>query len=193
MPTYHVNHSSPLTQQQRQSLATSITNLHCQAFNTPVFFVHVYFHPTNPSDGSYFLAGKPRLDNSNSIVAFVRTSAARTKASFDALAEKIEDAWDVVVRDEGEEQGDENGHGAAGEQQEAGAREDAKRLLKISFTPMLSIREGGMAAPEAGQEDAWLEQNLPHIREMSEKHNIDEFTELLEEMKRRQASRALSK
>ncbi|KAF4775592.1 hypothetical protein HER10_EVM0012306 [Colletotrichum scovillei] len=170
MPFYQIYHTYSLTQKQRESIALSITNLHCSTFSTPAFFVHVNFIKQEPKsdDGTYFMAGKSHTSNSNRIVALVRTSASRTKDDFDALAAKIEDAWNGAVKEPGKE----------------ADFDEAKRLLMVVFTPMLAIREGGgMAIPDAGHEEAWLKQQLPYFKEMSEKHGVKDFTDLLEELK----------
>jgi len=59
MPFYEVHHSCSLTQGQRQNLATAITRLHCEAFKTPAFLVHVRFFAEDNTDNTYFIAGKP--------------------------------------------------------------------------------------------------------------------------------------
>ena len=56
------------------------------------------FHDEDASSGDYFVAGTPRVNATNRIFGMVRTSDQRTKADFDALAEKIEEKWwDVVT------------------------------------------------------------------------------------------------
>ncbi|KAK1593421.1 uncharacterized protein LY79DRAFT_514273 [Colletotrichum navitas] len=178
MPFYQIYHTYPLSQTQRQSIALSITNLHCSAFNTPAFFVHVSFsdQSSKPDDGTYFMAGKPHSTNSNRIIAAVRTSASRTKADFDNLAASIEEAWDSALEEPG-----------AGNTKGYKEPDESKRLLMVMFTPMLAIREGGMVIPEAGHEDDWLTQQLPYIKTMAEKHNVDDFRELLKEVEQRQS------
>ncbi|KAJ0311250.1 hypothetical protein COL516b_001955 [Colletotrichum fioriniae] len=177
MPFYQVYHTYPLTQKQRESIALSITNLHCSTFSTPAFFVHVNFikQESKSDDGTYFMAGKSHTSNSNRIVALVRTSASRTKDDFDALAAKIEDAWNGAIKEPGKE----------------AEFDEAKRLLMVVFTPMLAIREGGMAIPDAGHEEAWLKQQLPYFKEMSEKHGVKDFTDLLEELKQMESLKGL--
>ncbi|KAF9874220.1 hypothetical protein CkaCkLH20_08203 [Colletotrichum karsti] len=181
MPFYKVEHTYPLSAAQRQSVATAITNLHCAAFDTPAFFVHVSFakhEAGSADDGTYFMAGKPHSDNSNRIVAMVRSSPGRTKADWDKLAADIEGAWDDAVgirRD-----------GAPG----AGL-DEAKRLLMVVFTPMVAIREGGMAIPEAGHEAAWLKEQIPYFKTMSEVHGVQDFTDMLEELRHREAFKGL--
>ncbi|UPL03080.1 hypothetical protein LCI18_014014 [Fusarium solani-melongenae] len=116
------------------------------------------------------MAGKRRTVNSNRIIGVVRTSPARTKADFDALAARIEAAWYSALAPDNE-----------------GARhiEEAQRLLMVTFLPMVTIREGGMAIPEAGQEGGWLKQQLPYISDMSNQ-GIGDFTDLLEELQGRE-------
>ena len=171
MPSYEVYHSHPLTPSQRQALATSITNLHCTAFTTPSFFVHVQFISHDASDGTYFMAGKARLANSNHIKGHVRTSAARSRADFDDLGAKIESAWYDVLRVPG---GPEP------------ADDETKRLLKMSFHPMIAIREVGMAIPEAGKEGEWFKRQMPFFEEMAERKGNQDFVDLLRELAERE-------
>lgn len=147
MPLYQVYHSYQLTIEQRQSFADAITQLHCIAFGTPPFLVHVRYIKNDASYGTYFRAGQPRLDNSNSIVACVRTSTSRSKEDFDHVAAQVENAWNRIV-------GLDEADGNAAE----------KKMLMVTFTPMITLREGGMAIPEADSEDPLLKLELPHIR-----------------------------
>ncbi|KAJ3540753.1 hypothetical protein NM208_g4926 [Fusarium decemcellulare] len=173
MPFYQVFHSYPLTQEQRQAIASSITNLHCKAFTTPSFFVHVHFVKEDVSEGAYFLAGKPRAVTSNRIIGIVRTSATRTKGAFDDLAAQIENEWYSTLKTV-----------APTEKANWSQGDEAKRLLQVTFVPMITIREGGMAIPEAGQEGSWLKGQLPYFKEMSDK-GIEDFSDLLSELKER--------
>jgi len=176
MPFYEVHHSYPLSDDERQSIARSITNLHCTAFATPSFFVHVQFFAHDINDRTYYMAGKPRTVNSNRILGVVRTSPSRTKSDFDTLATNIEDAWYKALS-------------AAGTKGKNHATE-AQRLLMVTFLPMVTIREGGMAIPEAGQEGGWLKQQLPYIWKMSER-GLEDFTDLLEELQDRKDLREM--
>ena len=140
MPFYEIHHSLTLTNSETGSLAKKITELHCTKFTTPAFFVHVKFTPQNPSTETptYFIAGKAHLKAENRIIATVRVSSARSKTDFDELAAQIEKVWYEVV---------------------GGSIEDPeKRLIFVSFKPMISMRKGGMAIPEAGCEEGSLEE-----------------------------------
>ncbi|KAF6824352.1 hypothetical protein CMUS01_10268 [Colletotrichum musicola] len=162
--------------EQRKSLASAITKLHCDTFTTPSFFVHIRFNAQDASGGTYFMAGKHRLTNCNRITGVVRTSPARTKSDFDALAASIEAAWHHVVGQA------EPGKGGGTLSPEA----DSRRLLMVMFVPMVAIREGGMEIPEAGHEGSWLVSQLPYIKQMADERGIDDFGDLLEEMNSRE-------
>ncbi|RSL76170.1 hypothetical protein CEP51_010207 [Fusarium floridanum] len=173
MPYYQIYHSYPLDQEQRQSIAASITDLHCKAFTTPSFFVHVHFIQEDSSASNYFLAGKPHTATSNRIIGIVRTSATRPRSAFDELGAQIERKWYEALK-----------IAAPAEKKEWSQEDETKRLMKVTFVPMITIREGGMAIPEAGQEGGWLKGQMPFFEEMSSK-GITDFAELLDELKER--------
>jgi Putative oxalocrotonate tautomerase enzyme len=178
-----VHHSYPLEPSERQELALSITKLHATAFTTPSFFVNVRFISHDASDKSYFIAGKSREDSTNRILGYVRTSSSRTKADFDSLAEKIEDAWKAAVYGPLIEEGKEKGKREK-EVDESERSRLARKLLVVAFVPMVAVREGGLAIPEAGKEAAWFKENMKHFQEQSELGNED-YTEMLRELKER--------
>lgn len=122
------------------------------------------------------MAGKPRLTNSNYVIGIVRTSPARPKSTFDDLAVHIENAWNETL-------------GVSSLSERIGSTQcdmDETRLLMVTFTPMIAIREGGMTIPEAGHEGVWLQEQLPYIKEMSVKRGLGDFTEMLKELEERQ-------
>ncbi|KAF4548169.1 Hypothetical protein D9617_31g064050 [Elsinoe fawcettii] len=177
MPLYQIYHSYPLSQEQKQTLASSVTKLHATTFTTPSFFVHVRFIPEDSAGVNYFMAGKPHENNANRIVGIVRVSETRTRADFDKLGEKIEQAWYDAVK----------GSSAGGDEETALEQdEDGKRLLMVVFTPMITIRENGMVIPEAGKEGQWLKEHLGHIKLMSEGEGIVDFGDMLEELHTRE-------
>ncbi|RSL80001.1 hypothetical protein CEP51_006911 [Fusarium floridanum] len=152
MPFYEIHHSYPLSDDERQSIARSITDLHCTAFKTPSFFVHIRFVARDINDRT-----RPHVSFPYQV-------------EFDSLASDIEDAWYKALsttRTEG------TSHAT-----------EVQRLLMVTFVPMVTIREGGMAIPEAGQEGGWLKQQLPYIRMMSEQ-GLGDFTDLLGELQQR--------
>lgn len=167
MPFYEVHHSYPLTEQQRDDIASAITQLHATRFTTPSMFVHVQFTRSDESGSTnYYMAGKRRSAVSNRIVGVVRTSQTRTKADFDALAERIEEAWYSAL---------------GGEPEEAG--EEAKKLSLVAFTPLITVREAGVAAPQAGQEAAWFRENMPLFQKLAASDS--DIAGMLKEVKER--------
>ncbi|KAL4726657.1 hypothetical protein ACLX1H_005545 [Fusarium chlamydosporum] len=174
MPFYQIHHSCPLTQNQRQLLATSITQLHCRAFNTPAFFVHVRFYPEENSDNTYFVAGWPHPATSNRIVGLVRTSPSRSKEDFDKLAIDIEEYWYSVL-----------GVTPPEKKMRWNAEDEKKRLIMVTFTPMVALREAGMTIPEAGHEASWFKEQLPYIESMADK-GIQGFNSLSVEAREKQ-------
>ncbi|KAF6804285.1 hypothetical protein CSOJ01_10316 [Colletotrichum sojae] len=149
-------------------------DLHSTAFNMPAFFVHVNFvkQQAAPGDASYFMDGKPHSHNANRVVGMVRTSSTRTKEDFDELATRIESAWDQVV-------------GGAERMSGGMMVAEEQRLMMVAFTPVLSIRESGMTGPVPGNEDAWLKEQLPYIKEM-QSCGMRDFTMLLEELEKKE-------
>ncbi|KAF4958849.1 hypothetical protein FGADI_2051 [Fusarium gaditjirri] len=173
----HTQHRSAFTQEidirpyVEKCLATAITRLHCEAFKTPAFLVHVRFFAEENTDNTYFVAGKSHPLSSNRISGIVRTSAARSKADFDELGAKIEAAWYETLQI------------TSPPEKSTWSEEDEKtRLIMVKFVPLVAIREGGMAAPQAGEEEAWLEEQLPYIESMAEK-GVEDFINFRNEIK----------
>ena len=184
MPFYEVIHSYPLEPSQRQTLAESITKLHAHTFTTPSFFVNVKFTQCDASDKSYFVAGVPKTTATNRIHANVRTSASRTKASFDKLAAEIEEAWYDAIDGEKQTEGKDEGKrpGAV----DATDRDvQAKELLFVVFYPMIAVRERGMTISEAGKEKEFFEEYLPIIRKKGEEGD-EEYQSIIDEFEKRE-------
>ena len=149
MPLYDIQHSVPLTKPQKQQLADKITHLHATTFTTPSLFVNMQFTSLDPSDGNYFIAGKPRPEGYNRITGMVRTSESRTKKDFDNIAEKIEQIWDEVVRgidpeNEKEKEGDDKNKK---KNEESESEREAKKLRAVFLYPMVAARENGVVIP----------------------------------------------
>jgi phenylpyruvate tautomerase PptA (4-oxalocrotonate tautomerase family) len=173
MPYYEINHSYPLTTEQREQLAAAITRLHSAAFATPSLFVNVRFIKEDVSDGSFFIAGKRRFENSNRVTAFVRTSPHRTKADFDQLSQRIEQTWYSTI-----------GSGLDGSENAVQLSADGKRLHAIAFLPIVTAREVGLAIPEAGKEEEWFKEQMPTFKKMAESGRSD-ISAMLQELEER--------
>ncbi|KAG5742778.1 hypothetical protein H9Q69_014275 [Fusarium xylarioides] len=138
---------------------------------TPAFLVHVRFFAEDNTDNIYFVAGKSHPITSNRISGNVRTSATRSKEDFDELGAKIEEAWYETLQ------------ATSPTEKPTWSDEDEKtRLIMVKFIPLVTIREGGMAAPQAGEEEAWLKEKLPHIDSMAKK-GIEDFIDFRNEIK----------
>jgi len=146
MPFYEVQHTYALTPPQQQAIAQHITTLHSTTFLTPSLFVNVVFQHLRQDTHSttYFLAGQPVAHNAagpNRILGMVRQGPSRTKADFDRLAKRIEDAWDEVVSGN---KGDANGDATTTQSK---LERKAKKLHFVVFYPMLAAREAGTVIP----------------------------------------------
>jgi phenylpyruvate tautomerase PptA (4-oxalocrotonate tautomerase family) len=129
MPFYHIQHTVPLPASRRQDLATAITNLHAQTFNTPSLFVNIKFTLISFADlpdEDYFVGGNRRSQSQgkNVIFAYVRGGGGRGQAGFDKLAKEVEGLWYKTV----------------------GADREF-RLQAVFIVPGLVARERGLAIP----------------------------------------------
>jgi len=196
MPFYEVQHTYPLTLQQKEAIAKSITHLHSTTFLTPSLFVNVSFHRLAANKGkddenTYFLAGEQVAHNAagpNRILAMVRQGPNRTKAHFDDLAAKIEDKWYEVVNAQGTD-GKLNGHVNG----DAKAEKAAKKLHIVVFYPMIAARENGVTIPDAGNEGTWLSDNMPYFKTQAYKHDDEDFRKMIEEIDQREDLKAMLK
>ncbi|KAM3453973.1 hypothetical protein MY4038_004681 [Beauveria bassiana] len=170
MPYYEVNHSLPLTDAQRQSLAQAITKIHATTFNTPTMFVNVRFVKEDLAQGNLFIAGVRETRTSNIIISYVRTSAARTKADFDQVAKELEDAWYDVV-----------GKGAKTSEHPYLVEDPETRLHAIGMLPIVTAREAGFTIPVAGEEAEWIREQLPVFKQLAG-HGEASFVSLLSEL-----------
>ena len=137
-----VQHSYPLSTEQKFAVAQAITKLHSTAFLTPSLYVNVSYIPSEPQ-GDFFLAGKPMLPASpNRITASVRMSPSRTKEMFDEVALKVEAIWYDIVNRQDKSNGAVNGsHGATKEEAKA------KKLHGVVFQGIIAAAENGILLP----------------------------------------------
>jgi phenylpyruvate tautomerase PptA (4-oxalocrotonate tautomerase family) len=156
MPLYEIQHSSPLTRQQKTELASQITHLHATTFTTPSLFVNIHFTDIDATEENYFIAGRARTNGCNRFTGMVRTSEKRAKKDFDTLAEKIEGIWNLVVRgiepqpENAAEHGDREGKKQGkkkGQPEETEKEREAKRLHAVFLYPMVAARECGVVVP----------------------------------------------
>ena len=173
MPLYEIQHSFPLTRHIKTELAAQITTLHATTFTTPSLFVNVNFIGIDASSENYFIAGQARPNGCNRITGMVRTSEKRVKKDFDALAEKIEAIWNLVVRGiepqpeesaENTDGGDKEKDKKKGQPEESEKEREAKRLHAVFLYPMVAARESGIMIPTVSETES-----LPYIGKASSK------------------------
>ncbi|RFU82118.1 hypothetical protein TARUN_60 [Trichoderma arundinaceum] len=155
MPLYDVEHVTPLTPEQQELLAKALTTIHSKRFNTPRYFVNVRY--TDVSTQVVFRGGIPRKYNR----LILRTRAGSNRSS-DEYLEHCQDVvgkWENIVGKEGE----------------MGLR---TVWVNGSLTQAL---EAGIGRPKTGEEDAWIEANMPHFKELAAAGNED-FIELMKEL-----------
>lgn len=58
--------------------------------------------------------------------------------------------------------------------------------MAVAFTPMLAVRELGVAMPEAGGEAAWFKENAEYFKEQSQVKGDETFKAMLEEVETRE-------
>jgi len=143
MPFYNVEHSFPLSLEQKSDFAERVTKLHAHTFTTPSIFVQVKYYQQDATVPNHFVGGKPKDESINRIIGYVRSSAERKKEHFDKLAEQIEDAWYIALGERAEA-GEEDRFKNESTQQV----KDAKELLSIGFVGGLVGREKGFTLPD---------------------------------------------
>lgn len=61
----------------------------------------------------------------------------------------------------------------------------ARKLLVMAFLPMVAIREGGLAIPEAGQEAAWYTENMGYFQKEADEKGDETYKDMLQELTER--------
>ena len=185
MPLYQIQHSSPLSPDQQDKLAVTITEIHAEKFTTPSLFVNVTF--TDTSSQRAYVAGKrvcppfsfslsPCLwcgtntpnpkSTGDRILAHVRHGPSRTQEDYNDLCSSIQAAWFNLIVE---------------------PRKDTSR----DWIPTIFIlgdivagQELGMAIPPAGQDREWLKGNVPVFRRRAREEG-EPFVGLMRELEER--------
>jgi len=164
MPLYTVEHIAPLSHGQKDALAAAITRIHAEHFTTPRLFVNVRFGDLTGVD--VYIGGRRR--GSNRIIGSLRPGPSRTAEDYNALTAKLTNAWnDIVVPS--------NSSATDGDL--------SLRAVFISASNT-AAREKGFVRPRAGEDTAWLKENLEAFRELAEGGD-DEMKSLLDETNER--------
>lgn len=93
MPLYDVEHVTPLTPAQQESLAVALTDLHSARFHTPRAFLNVRY--TDAHAQVVFRGGRRAVYNR--VVLRTRAGEQRTKELYDEHCRDIVRAWESVV------------------------------------------------------------------------------------------------
>ncbi|KXT02122.1 hypothetical protein AC579_854 [Pseudocercospora musae] len=161
MPIYEIQHIIPLTPQQEDGLAESITRIHSTKFTTPRMFVQVKY--TDCSNVTTYIGGKRR--QGNHIIANVRVGPSRTQSDWDDLCRQVLEAWNHTIA-------------------VPGAKGDLTLRSCIILGGMTAGYEAGFLLPKAGDDVKWLGEHIEEF-EMKAKAGDEEFQELVEEVKER--------
>ncbi|ORX95703.1 hypothetical protein BCR34DRAFT_498303 [Clohesyomyces aquaticus] len=149
MPLYTVHHAFPLYPEQRSALATAITSLHCTTFRAPSIFVNVTFHPATPT----FIGG--REVQSNAIIAHMRPRPNKAPGTLDNLTLELLTIWDQVF----------NTSGWA----IPGSIQNPEALHTVFIMEdIVSGAEQGFLLPTAGNDEAWVQQNIDEFEKRAE-------------------------
>lgn len=170
MPLYDIQHITPLSDSQRDELASSITEIHSEKFTTPKMFVQVRF--SDISSTPAYVGGKRK--QGNHILANVRVGGNRTQKEFDQLCLDILNAWNSIVPVSGANGA---GHGKGGE-------DDFSLRSCIILGGLTAGYEAGFLIPPAGGDVQWLQDHMEEF-EMKAKAGDEEFQDLVEEVRER--------
>ena len=141
MPFYNFYHALPLTPEQKQDLATAVTNSHSRIFSALTALVNVNF--VDVSRANNFIAGEIQKVP-NTVEGKVRTGGGRTREMYEQMCEELIAAWDKIVR--------------------RGNTEVGPDELRVALMGgLVCLVEGGYLIPEAGKDQAWFEEHLPVI------------------------------
>ena len=184
MPLYAIHHSTPLTPSQRQSLASSITFLHCITFSAPSAFVNISFHPS-PADTSVFVGG--RECRTNYILGHLRPRA-NNGENLSLIVREVTKIWNAVVRDaQGTSvSGNGNGDGVVYVKKKGEGRLDDERALHNVFLmeDIVAGSEQGFELPAAGEDEGWAKKNMEAFEERA-RDGDEGMRRLVEEYKGR--------
>lgn len=93
MPLYDVEHIIPLTEEQQSSLAIAFTNLHCNRFKTPKFFINVRY--SDVSAQAVYRGGK-KVEY-NRVILRTRVGEQRSKDVYDEHCRDIVATWEEHI------------------------------------------------------------------------------------------------
>lgn len=174
MPLYAIHHTAPLTPYQKQSLASSITSLHCTTFSAPSAFVNITFHPA-PADAAVFVGGSEV--KTNYILGHLRPRP-NNGEKLSHVVREMTRIWNEAVRDV------QDGSGSGYVRKEGDGRLDDERALHNVFLmeDIVAGAEQGFELPVAGQDEGWARENMEAFEKRA-KDGDEGMRRLVEEYK----------
>ncbi|THZ68613.1 hypothetical protein D6C85_07375 [Aureobasidium pullulans] len=151
MPAYEVEHVCPLTDDQKDRLASAITKIHSEQLSAPNLFVNLLI--TDISGQRTYVAGKQY--KSNRIFAYVRHGPSRTQSDYDAVSKALTQAWEEIVP-------------------------GTELRLVMFYGAIVAGMEAGFSIPQAGDDKQWIEENMDAFKKKAEEGD-EHFRELVEE------------
>ncbi|THW77505.1 hypothetical protein D6D17_10332 [Aureobasidium pullulans] len=151
MPAYEVEHVCPLTDDQKDRLASAITKIHSEQFSAPKLFVNVRI--TDISGQRTYVAGKQY--KSNRIFAYVRHGPSRTQSDYDVVSKALTQGWEEIVP-------------------------GTELRLVMFYGAIVAGMEAGFSIPQAGDDKQWIEENMEAFKRKAEEGD-GHFRELVEE------------
>ncbi|UKZ74718.1 hypothetical protein TrVFT333_002388 [Trichoderma virens FT-333] len=158
MPLYDVEYVTPLTPRQQELLANAFTTVHSKRFNTPRYFVNVRY--TDVSHQIVFRGGVRR--KYNRLILRTRAGSNRSSEEYLEHCKDLVGEWEKIVGTDGEM---------------------GLRTVWINGT-LTQALEAGIGRPKTGEEDTWIEENMPRFKELAAAGDED-FIELMKELEGR--------
>ncbi|KAL5113406.1 hypothetical protein ACEQ8H_008703 [Pleosporales sp. CAS-2024a] len=172
MPHYMVYHSCELKQEQYQAFAAALTDLHCELFSAPSAFVNITFYSTYSGSAfpsTTFVGGKAHP--TNFIHAHLRPRGTANAPKLRVLVETIHQLWDAHVN--------------ASKVTTQGRLDDPNALHNVFvFEDLAAGSEQGFILPQAGEDRAWLNENIKALEARAEQGDAS-MEKLIQEMKTR--------
>jgi phenylpyruvate tautomerase PptA (4-oxalocrotonate tautomerase family) len=178
MPLYEIHHSHTLTAAQQRALATSITALHCSTFSAPSLFVNIVFLPSS----THFVGGAAAQPNY--IIGHLRPRGPENGAKLATIVAELTRIWNAHVRLEGGGSVLDRIPGVGYTPKKGDGRLDDVRALHGVFLmeDIAAGAEQGFALPVAGQDGAWVRENMAEFRRRAEDGD-EGMRALIEEVK----------
>lgn len=169
MPYYVIAHADPLTLEQRDALAATITKIHTGLFTTPSIFVNVKFEDN--SAASYYVGGRKvcrPVYNFNRPVPAWTSSGSISHLQLPSIAYKIQAHKNII-----------HANVRIGPSRPRSAYDELCRRLRAAWEELLSSstplhaifvhgslvagEEQGFLRPEAGKDAEWVRVNMPEF------------------------------